>query len=209
VLLLKITRKYDRDLQFLTQFCPTKNFKAMKKTILYGAIAGLLVTGVMLTGMAMIYDTDSAGSMVFGYTTMLVGFSLIFVNIKVSRDKNGGIISFGKAFKIGFGITLIASAIYVMGWMIEYYVFFPDFYDKCEIHQVAKLKAAGAPLAQVQAKSQEYEQLKKLIHNPLVHAFMTLIEIFPVGVLVSLVAALILKRKPGQESGVLASPVSQ
>ena len=179
----------------------------MKKTIIYGAIAGLLVTGVMLTGMAMIYDTDSAGSMLFGYTTMLVGFSLIFVNIKVSRDKNGGVISFGRAFRIGLGITLIASAIYVLGWMIEYYVFFPDFYDKCEIHQVAKLKAAGASLTAINAKAQEYEQIKKLTHNPLVHAFMTLIEILPVGLLVSLIAALILKRKP--EQPVLANSVSQ
>jgi hypothetical protein len=170
----------------------------MKKTIIYGVIAGLIVTGVMLTGMAVIYDTDSAGSMLFGYTTMLVGFSLIFVNVKIARDKNGGFISFGKAFKIGLGITLIASAIYVLGWMVEYYVFFPDFYDKCEIHQVAKLKAAGASLTAIHAKAQEYEQIKQLTHNPLVHAFMTLIEILPVGLLVSLVAAIILKRKPGQ-----------
>lgn len=207
--MFKITRKYDRDLQQVIQFWSTQNFKTMKKTIIYGAIAGLIVTGVMLTGMAMIYDTDSQGSMLFGYTTMLVGFSLIFVNIKISRDKNGGFISFGKAFKIGLGITMVASAIYVIGWMVEYYVFLPDFYDKCSIHAVAKLKAEGASLTAINAKAQEYVQLKALIKNPVVHAFMTLIEILPVGLLVSLIAALILKRKPGQEQPVLANAVSQ
>ena len=52
-----------------------------KSTIIYGLLAGLFVTLVMDIGMATIYDTDSEGSMLFGYTTMLVAFSLIFVNI--------------------------------------------------------------------------------------------------------------------------------
>ena len=96
-------------------------------TIVYGLLAGLFVTVIMDIGMAKIYDTDSEGSMLLGYTTMLVAFSLIFVNIKNYRDKNGGFISFSLAFRIGLAISLIASTIYVIGWMIEYYVFFPDF----------------------------------------------------------------------------------
>jgi len=166
-------------------------------TIVYGLIAGLIVTVITVIGMAKIYDTDNQGSMLLGYTTMLVAFSLIFVNIKTYRDKDGGTISFGKAFRIGLWISLIASTMYVVGWMVEYYVFFPDFYDKCSILQVAKLKAVGAPLSQIQAKVQEYQQVKELAKNPLVHALMTYAEILPVGLLVSLIAALILKRKPG------------
>jgi uncharacterized protein DUF4199 len=169
----------------------------MKKTIIYGLISGLFVTIIMDIGMANIYDTDKAGSMLFGYTTMLVAFSLIFVSIKNYRDRNGGIISFGKAFQIGLWISLIASTIYVLGWMIEYYVFFPDFYEKCKIHAVAKLKANGASPALMQAKAQQYDQLTQMTKNPLVHAMMTYLEILPVGLLVSLIAALILKRKPG------------
>ncbi|MGZ3945787.1 MAG: DUF4199 domain-containing protein, partial [Mucilaginibacter sp.] len=108
----------------------------------------------------------------------------------------GGVISFGRAFRIGLTISLIASTMYVLGWMVEYYVFLPDFYDKCEIHQVAKLKTAGASLTIIHAKAEEYEQLKQMARNPLVHALMTYLEILPVGLLVSLLAALILKRKP-------------
>ncbi|MBS1524757.1 MAG: DUF4199 domain-containing protein [Bacteroidetes bacterium] len=169
----------------------------MKKTIIYGLIAGLFVTLVMDIGMANIYDTDKQGSMLFGYTTMLVAFSLIFVSIKSYRDRNGGFISFGRAFQIGLWISLIASTMYVMGWMIEYYVFFPDFYDKSEIHSLAKMKAAGATPALVQAKEQYYDQVKQMVKNPVVHVLMTYVEILPVGLLVSVVAALILKRRAG------------
>ena len=170
------------------------------RTLFFGLISGLIVTVVTLIGMASLYDTDregGVGSMVLGYTTMLVAFSLIFVSIKTYRDRNGGIISFGRAFRIGLTISLIASTMYVIGWMVEYYAFLPDFYDKCEIHQVAKLKAAGASLTIIHAKAQEYEQLKQMAQNPVVHALMTYLEILPVGLLVSLIAALILKRKPG------------
>jgi hypothetical protein len=179
-----------------------------KSTIIYGLLAGLFVTIIMDIGMANIYDTDKQGSMVFGYTTMLVAFSLIFVSIKTYRDKNDGFISFGKAFRIGLGISLIASTIYVMGWMIEYYVFFPDFYDKCEIHSIAKLRHNGASLSQITAKTQYYEGLKQSISNPVVHALMTYLEILPVGLLVSLIAAVILKRKPG-DGAVLVNQASQ
>jgi hypothetical protein len=177
-------------------------------TIIYGLIAGLFVTVITLIGMAKLYDTDSeggVGSMLFGYTTMLVAFSLIFVSIKNYRESNGGIISFGKAFRIGLSISLIASTMYVLGWMVEYYAFFPDFYDKCEIHQVAKLKAAGASLTLIQAKAQEYEQLKEMARKPLIHALMTYIEILPVGLLVSLIAALILRRKSGGQNVSMAN----
>lgn len=167
------------------------------RTLIFGLISGLFVTIIMDIGMANIYDTDKAGSMVFGYTIMLVAFSLIFVCVKTWRDRNGGVISFGKAFSIGLGITAIASTIYMLGWMIEYYVFFPDFYDKCEIHAVAKLTAAGASPASIHAAAQKYEDIKKMIHNPVAHAAMTYVEILPVGLLVSLMAALILKRKSG------------
>src|SRR3569833_2345045 len=175
------------------------NLKIMKnRTLIFGLISGLIETTVMDIDMASLYDSDregGVGSMLFGYTTMLVAFSLIFVCIKTYRDRNGGVISFGRAFRIGLSITFIASTIYMLGWMIEYYVFFPDFYDKCEIRAVAKLKAAGAAPALIQAKAQYYESIKQMIRNPIAHAAMTYVEIQPVGLLVSLFAALILKRK--------------
>jgi hypothetical protein len=167
----------------------------MKKTIIYGLTAGLIATVVMVIWMARVDNTDSLGGMLFGYTTMLVAFSLIFVGIKDYRERNGGVISFGKAFKIGLAISLIASTMYVLGWMIEYYAFIPDFYDKCEVHQVAKLKAAGAAPAIIQATAQQYEQYKQMARNPLVLALGTYLVILPVGLIVSLLAAAILKRK--------------
>ena len=75
---------------------------------------------------------------------MLVAFSLIFVGIKKYRDQHGeGYISFGKGFKIGLLITLIASTIYVITWLIDYYYFMPDFMEILPVGLIVTLISAA------------------------------------------------------------------
>src|SRR5258705_5380429 len=122
----------------------------MKKNIIvYGLIAGLVVSACMLTSVNYLShcegNVDYGTSMLIGYASMLIAFSLVFVGIRNYRDKyNGGVVSFGKAFQIGFLITLIASTIYVIAWLIDYTFFIPDFMDKYSTHMIEELKAGGA-----------------------------------------------------------------
>ncbi|MEJ7681736.1 MAG: DUF4199 domain-containing protein [Segetibacter sp.] len=93
----------------------------MKKIILVcGLISGFVVSAMTVIAIAICYrKEDFDGNMILGYATMIIAFSLIFVGIKNYRDKyKNGIISFGKAFKIGSYISLIASTIYVLVWVI-------------------------------------------------------------------------------------------
>jgi len=109
----------------------------MKRNILIcGLISGAIVAILMVfTSMACYKNEDFESSMVLGYASMILAFSLVFVGIKNYRDKfNHGEVSFGKAFKIGLYITLIASTMYVVVWLIEYYLFIPDFMDKYTAH---------------------------------------------------------------------------
>src|SRR5437773_9356108 len=119
-----------------------------KNIIIYGLIAGIVVSVLMLFSVNMSnaeghidYDT----SLLIGYAAMLIAFSLVFVGIRNYRDKyNEGVISFGKAFKIGIMIVLIASTMYVVAWLIDYFFFVPDFMEKYSAHELDKLKASGA-----------------------------------------------------------------
>lgn len=118
----------------------------MRKNILvYGLIAGLIVSVIMAVIVSNCYNSGKfESSMWLGYASMLIAFSMIFVGVKNYRDRyNGGIISFGKAFKIGFFIALIASTIYVIVWLIEEKLFFPDFMERYCAHEVSRLKASG------------------------------------------------------------------
>lgn len=169
----------------------------MKKlVIVYGIIAGLIVTGMMAFSTGYFCTKgDFEGGMIYGYSAMIIAFSMIFVGIKSYRDKhNGGTINFGKAFKIGFFISLIASTIYVTGWLINYYFFMPDFMDKYAAVMIAKAKASGISADELAKKTADMMQMKAWYKNPLFVILMTYVEILPIALVVSLISALILKR---------------
>jgi hypothetical protein len=169
----------------------------MKKVVLvYGIIAGLIVAGLMSFSTAYFCSKgDFDHGLIYGYTAMIIAFSMIFVGVKSFRDKhNGGTINFGKAFKIGLFISLIASTIYVISWLINYYCFMPDFMDKYAAVMTAKAQASGVTADQLAKKTAEIAQMKAWYKNPVFVILMTYVEILPVALVVTLISALILKR---------------
>jgi hypothetical protein len=174
----------------------------MKRNVLiFGIITGLLISGSMLYGVFECYtNPEMQPNDVVGYAAMIAVFSLVFVGIKNYRDKyNSGIISFGQAFKTGLYITLIASGMYVVVWLIDYYLFVPDFMDKYIPHVLKEATRNGATEAELQEKAAEMARFKEMYKNPLFVIVITFLEVFPVGLIVALVSALILKRKPKPE----------
>ena len=175
----------------------------MKKNIItYGLISGLIISALMAVNVSMCTKSgDFENSMLIGYASMLIAFSLIFVGIKNYRDKyNSGVISFGKAFKVGFFMTLIASTIYVLVWLIEEHYFFPDFIEKYTEHEINKLRSGGVSAATLASKTKELEQAKEMYNNPVLKILMTYAEILPVGLVVTLISSLILKRKTSKKN---------
>lgn len=174
-----------------------------KNIIIYGVIAGIVVSFLMLFSVNYMShcegNVDYGTSMLIGYAAMLLAFSLVFVGIRNYRDKyNEGIISFGKAFKIGIIIVLIASTIYVVAWLIDYFFFIPDFLEKYAAHTLNELKTSGASQAEIDKQTKEMANFSKMYKNPFFNAMMTYIEILPVGLIVTLISSLILKRKPAK-----------
>lgn len=170
-----------------------------KNVLIYGIIAGIIVSSLMLLSVNyMSYcegNVDFETSMLIGYASMLIAFSLVFVGIKNYRDKyNGGIISFGKAFKIGIMIVLIASTIYVIAWLIDYFFFIPEFLEKYSNHVLEELKASGATQIEIDKQVEEMANFGKMYQNPFFNAMMTYMEILPVGLVVTLISSLVLKR---------------
>ncbi|WP_343523730.1 DUF4199 domain-containing protein [Pedobacter sp.] len=170
----------------------------MKKNVLvFGLIAGVIVSVLMVLSMMRCYnDPNLEHSMLIGYASMVLAFSFIFVGIKNYRDKyNDGLITFGKAFKIGALISLVASTIYVVVWLVDYYVFMPDFMDKYVAQVLREAKADGASAAELAKMTKELASNKEMYKNPVMVILFTYMEILPVGILISLAAALILRKK--------------
>jgi hypothetical protein len=79
-------------------------------------------------------------------------------------------------------------------WEIVYFNFFPDFLDQYTAHILQNMREAGESDAAIAAKTKEMVRFKELYANPLINVFITFMEIFPVGLIVTLVSAGILRR---------------
>jgi hypothetical protein len=182
----------------------------MKKNILvYGLIAGTIVASIMLVSVTSLShregNFDYNTSLFIGYGSMLIAFSFVFLGIRNYRDKySDGVITFGTAFKTGIMIVLIASTMYVLAWLTCYYFFIPDFMEKYSAHTIDQLKASGASQAEIDKQAKEMADFTIMYKNPFFNAMMTYAEILPVGLVVTLVSSLILKRR----SATPAAPAS-
>lgn len=169
----------------------------MKKNVLtFGLISGAISSLLMVASLLYADRIGFDHSLFLGYTILVLSFLLVFFGIRSYRDNVGeGQITFGKAFAVGILITLISSVCYVITWEVVYFRFMPDFMDKYSAHVVAKMQASGASANEIQAKVEQFRQYKQLYDNPFTNAAMTFIEPFPVGLLITLVSAAVLRRR--------------
>jgi len=158
---------------------------------LYGVIAGL-IAGVPMAAM-MVLPTGHLPlsiSYIIGYTTMLIALSAVFVAVKRRRDIDlGGVIGFWPALGLGLGISFVASIFYVLAWELTLALTHTDFMAGYTKMLMAQAKAKGASAAALARLAADMKRLEIQYANPLYRLPETFNEIFPVGVLVSLVSA--------------------
>ena len=171
----------------------------MKKTVLtFGLISGFIMIALMTLSLALSDRIGYGHNLVLGYTILILGSVLVFFGIRSYRENiGGGQISFGRAFAVGILITLIASVCYVVTWEIIYFTIMPDFADKYAAYMIEKARAAGESAQKIQAIADQMKSMKAMLNNPFLNAAFTFIEPFPIGLIVTLVSAAVLRKKPG------------
>jgi hypothetical protein len=183
---------------------------AVKKTILvFGLISGAISSLMMVATVPFVDRIGFDKGVFVGYTAIVLSFLLVYFGIRSYRDNVGnGQITFGKAFAVGLGITVISCIFYVVTWEILYFNFLPDFMDKYNAYMVEKLKVSGASAAVVQVKLEELKRYKELYQNPLFNAAMTFLEPLPIGLMITLISAAILRKKGQPQSAQAPLPAS-
>ena len=170
----------------------------MKKTVLtFGLIAGLIIS-VLMDGSLLLANKIGSGhnSMILGYTMMVASFLLVYFGIRSYRDNNlAGQISFGRAFSCGILIALITTVCYVATWEVLYYNFMPHFMDSYWAAQIHKVQSSGLDPATTAAKVAEIQHSQQLYQNPFVNMAYTFMEPLPVGLIITLISAAVLRRK--------------
>ncbi len=162
--------------------------------VFFGIAAGLIVAVPMCLLVANAEPGSAATSHFTGYLIMLLALSLVFLGVKRLRDRElGGVIRFVPALLAGLGISAVASVIYVIGWEITLAITDFAFIDSYSNSAVEAARAKGASAAEVEALIVKMAEFREQYANPFFRMPVTFIEIFPVGCLVSLISAALLR----------------
>lgn len=173
---------------------PSPSRSILRLVLTFGSLAGVAVSLPMLIAMSFSGSEHLFASEAFGYLIMLIALSLIFVGVKRYRDEAlGGVIRFPRALLLGLMISAVAAVIYVAAW--ELYLYRTDyaFIDEYVGQLIESRRQAGLSEQMLAAEIAELETMKANYSNRLFRLFITFTEIFPVGLLVSLVAAALLR----------------
>lgn len=165
----------------------------MRYVLIYGAIAGAIAIAVITATIA-VDSLNHLQSQWFGYLIMLAALTLLFVGVKRYRDVEcGGVIGFGRAFAVGLGIAVVSGLVYVAGW--EAYLATTDgsFMRDYAAATIAEMRASGESAAAIASAEAEMAQAIAMYDSPPLRLAITFSEIFPVGLLVALLSALVLR----------------
>ncbi len=175
----------------------------MKKTVLtFGLISGAISSSMMLAVMPLVDRIGTDKGEIIGYTTIVVSFLLVFFGIRSYRENvGGGRITFLRGLSVGLLITLISCACYVITWEIIYYKLMPGFADKFATYMVEQVRASGASQQVIDAKLQEMKAFKVMYDKPLFNIAITFMEPFPIGLIITMISAAILRKKRAGDAG--------
>ena len=166
----------------------------LRIVLIYGVVGGIIVAVPMAIGTLMATEgTIPENAALYGYLSMLLAFTMVFVGIKHYRDRVlGGVIRFLPALGVGLGISAVASLFWVVGWEITLATGF-DFATAYTDSVVAAAQARGAPAAEIERVRAETAEFLSMYANPLFRLPITFVEMFPIGVLISLISAALLR----------------
>jgi len=83
----------------------------------------------------------------------------------------------------------------VIAWEIIYFKFARDFIDQYSAHLVEQVRSSGASQEAIQTQLQRMKRFKDLYNNPLFNAAITFLEPLPVGLIITLISSLVLRKK--------------
>lgn len=170
----------------------------MKKTIIrYGVTSGLLISVFMVISMYL-YSKQGfgfSGSMYYGFGTMLVSLSLIYFAIRKYRELEPEKYKYGTALLIGLGVSLVCALMYVISWEIIFNNFFPDFMQQYSEYCINQKVASGESAENIAKFKSEMATQSEMYKQPLYRIAFTFVEIFPMGLLVSLVSPLLVRKR--------------
>ncbi len=167
----------------------------------YGIISGLIIIISAIFTIILVGESGSFSIAEWlGYLIMIVALSMIFIGIKDYKKKNNNIIDFKSAFFVGIGISAVASLIYVIGWEIYFSFNGEQFISEYSTNSIQKLVDNGLSPESIDKATKEMNENMETYRNMPYRMAITIMEIFPIALLITIISSFILKTKTSKQS---------
>ena len=160
----------------------------MKRFIIKYGIIGGLISSILgtLNWLLVARSIGVQGSQTIGYISITLSLLCIPFGVRFFRDKlNNETVSFGQAFKIGLGITVVAAIVMA----IHSILFFALQKDA-----FLEWQRSGMTEVELLAFNEQLAQMPDFVYTPWFQGIVMFIMVFLIGAVVNLISALLLKK---------------
>lgn len=159
----------------------------------YGGVAGLIVCFAMF-GSFLLLDQSYVFNELLGAVMMIPSFIIVVFGVKKFCDSTQPEVTrFTDGAIAGFSIVGVMSVIYAIGW--EFYLYLTDytFMDQYITNERILAEERGVHGAELALLQDQMQSAAEAYANPFFRFGITIMEIFPLGMLVALISVLLLR----------------
>ena len=173
----------------------------MKKIILRTTLYCLVVMTLsfvftMTIGQRFAFEVQE----VFGFGGIILCMSLVYFGIRSFRDNvNGGVLSFSKGISIGLIIILLPSLLFATMDYLYVELFDPQFYERYYATYAEKMKLTYSG-AELDTHLKKLKEEQEFFRSDLVQWGVMFVTVFLIGTILTVLSALILKRKEPKQA---------
>jgi hypothetical protein len=170
----------------------------VKTALIYGVISGLILVASFGFTIPDEGEIDFRKGETIGMVVMVISLALILFAIRAYRKAlDQPVFTFGQGFRIGILTALIASVIYVAGWMVFFESVGDNFTTQYKEYYISQINTDNALTddEKVQQISDFERGVDEYTNSAGTRILMTFTEIFPIGFLITLISALLLRKK--------------
>jgi hypothetical protein len=131
---------------------------------------------------------------IVGYTTMVLAMTATVLAMRAERERRGGRITFGGAFAVGAGVSLVAAALFGVATWLWLVIGGDALPEALMAYYAAQIEGSGLPEAEAAARLQELQDMRWMFYNRPLQGLVMFATVFPIGILESLIGAWFVRR---------------
>ncbi|NNK40592.1 MAG: DUF4199 domain-containing protein [Winogradskyella sp.] len=153
---------------------------------------GLYLALVSVAGLIIMYVLSLQKSWTISIISIVLSILILVYGIKAYKHANGGLLSVGKAIKVGLAIALVGGLLSAIYSYVHYSFIYPEFIDMTKEAAYEQMMTQNPNLTDEQAN--QAMEMQGMFMNPGFFSLMSILSSLFFGLIISLIAGLIMRK---------------